>query len=164
MFSLNPNKVFMPCRELTVHAMVLAPSVKVAEKGWTMNWKIKAVIPLVVVCSLVVGVIFVNKNRSRPAVTVTLRIAVTPGEQTDFVIAQANSARFKYLAGKKSGVKPVLAQKLSAKRVPNSSLVEAQVGVLSKDEARRYVEAFVETLQGQCAGQAQLALVEQSIR
>jgi len=129
-----------------------------------MNWKIKAVIPLVVVCSLVVGVIFVNKNRSRPAVTVTLRIAVTPGEQTDFVIAQANSARFKYLAGKKSGVKPVLAQKLSIKKVPNSSLVQAQVGVLSKDEARHYVEAFVETLQGECAGQAQLALVEQSIR
>ena len=144
--------------------MVLALSDKVAEKGWTMNWKIKAVIPLVVVCSLVVGVIFVNKNRSRPAVTVTLRIAVTPGEQTDFVIAQANSARFKYLAGKKSGVKPVLAQKLSIKKVPNSSLVQAQVGVLSKDEARRYVEAFVETLQEECAGQAQLTLVEQSIR
>jgi len=144
--------------------MVLALSDKVAEKGWTMNWKIKAVIPLVVVCSLVVGVIFVNKNRSRPAVTVTLRIAVTPGEQTDFVIAQANSARFKYLAGKKSGVKPVLAQKLSIKKVPNSSLIQAQVGVLSKDEARRYVEAFVETLQEECAGQAQLTLVEQSIR
>ena len=144
--------------------MVLALSDKVAEKGWTMNWKIKAVIPLVVVCSLVVGDIFVNKNRSRPAVTVTLRIAVTPGEQTDFVIAQANSARFKYLAGKKSGVKPVLAQKLSIKKVPNSSLIQAQVGVLSKDEARRYVEAFVETLQEECAGQAQLTLVEQSIR
>ena len=144
--------------------MVLALSDKVAEKGWTMNWKIKAVIPLVVVCSLVVGVIFVNKNRSRPAVTVTLRIAVTPSEQSDFVIAQANSARFKYLAGKKSGVKPVLAQKLSIKKVPNSSLIQAQVGVLSKDEARRYVEAFVETLQEECAGQAQLTLVEQSIR
>src|SRR3989442_10591707 len=117
-----------------------------------MNWKIKAVITLVVVCSLAGGAIFVNRNRSRPAVTVTLRIAVTPSEQSDFVIALANSARVKYLAGKRSGVKPVLAQKLSAKRVPNSSLVEAQVSVLSKDEARRYVEAFVETLQGQCAG------------
>ena len=129
-----------------------------------MNWKIKAVITLVVVGAVVGGAIVVKKNRSRPAVTVTLRIAVTPGEQSDFVIALANSARFKYLAGKKSGVKPVLAQKLSAKRVPNSSLVEAQVGVSSKDEARRYVEAFVETLQGQCAGQAQLALAGQSIR
>ena len=129
-----------------------------------MNWKIKAVITLVVVCSLAGGAIYVNKNRSRPAVTVTLRIAVTPSEQSEFVIAQANSARFKYLAGKKSGVKPVLAQKLSIKKVPNSSLVQAQVGVLSKDEARRYVEAFVETLQEECAGQAQLTLVEHSIR
>ena len=144
--------------------MVLALSDKVAEKGWTMNWKIKTIITLVVACSLVGGAIFVNRNRSRPAVTVTLRIAVTPGEQTDFVIAQANSARFKYLAGKKSGVKPVLAQKLSIKKVPNSSLIQAQVGVLSKDEARRYVEAFVETLQEECAGQAQLTLVEHSIR
>ncbi len=129
-----------------------------------MNWKIKAVITLVVVGSLVGGAIVLSKNRSRPAVTVTLRIAVTPSEQSDFVIAQANSARFKYLVGKKSGVKPVLAQKLSIKRVPNSSLIQAQVGVLTKDEARHYVEAFMETLQEQCAGQAQLALVEQSIR
>ena len=129
-----------------------------------MNWKTKAVITLVVVGSLVGGAIVLSKNRSRPAVTVTLRLAVTPSEQSDFVIAQANSARFKYLAGKKSGVKPVLAQKLSIKRVPNSSLVQAQVGVLTKDEARHYVEAFMETLQEQCAGQAQLALVEQSIR
>jgi len=129
-----------------------------------MNWKTKAVITLVVVGSLVGGAIVLSKNRSRPAVTVTLRLAVTPSEQSDFVIAQANSARFKYLAGKKSGVKPVLAQKLSIKRVPNSSLVQAQVGVLTKDEARHYVEAFMETLQEQCAGQAQLALAEQSIR
>ncbi len=129
-----------------------------------MNWKTKAVITLVVVGSLVGGAIVLSKNRSRPAVTVTLRLAVTPSEQSDFVIAQANSARFKYLVGKKSGVKPVLAQKLSIKRVPNSSLVQAQVGVLTKDEARHYVEAFMETLQEQCAGQAQLALAEQSIR
>src|SRR6266576_6780206 len=119
-----------------------------------MNRKIKTVIPLIVVCSLVGGAIFVNKNRSRPAVTVTLRIAVTPSEQSDFVIAQANSARFKYLVGKKSGVKPVLAQKLSIKRVPNSSLVQAQVGVLSKAEARHYVEASVDMPPPHRAGHA----------
>ena len=129
-----------------------------------MNWKIKAVITLVIVGSLVWGAILVNKTHSRPAVTVTLRIAVTPGEQSDFVIAQANSAKFKYLVGKKSGVKPLLAQKLAVKRVPNSSLIEAVIGLTDKDEARRYVEGFVETLQGQCAGQAQLTLAQQSIR
>ena len=129
-----------------------------------MNWKIKAVIALVLVGALAGGALVVNKHRSQPGLTLTLRIAITPSEKSDFVIAEANSAKFKYLVGKKSGVKPVLAQKLSVKRVANSSLVQAQVGVLSKDEARHYMEAFVETLQGQCAGQAQLTLAEQSIR
>jgi hypothetical protein len=95
---------------------------------------------------------------------VTLRIGVTPREQSDFVIAQGNSARFKYLVGRESGVKPVLAQKLSLKPVPNSPLVEARVGVLTKDEGRRYAEVFVEILQGLCGRQVQLALAEQSIR
>jgi hypothetical protein len=130
----------------------------------TMNWKIKAGIALLVVGALAGGALVVGKNRSRPAVTVMLRIGVTPREQSDFVIAQGNSARFKYLVGKQAVVKPGLAQKLSIKTVPNSSLVEARVGVLTKAEARRYVEVFVETLQEQCGGRAQLALAEQSIR
>src|SRR5262245_59116049 len=115
-----------------------------------MSWKTKAAIALVLVGALVGGAIFLVKARSLPAVKVRLRITVTPREQSDFVTGQANSARFKYIVGKKAGVKPVLAQKLSVKTVPNSSLLEAQVGVLTKDEARRYVEAFVETLQWQC--------------
>src|SRR5207249_5125171 len=96
--------------------------------GWVfrsrklMNWKIKAIIVLVAVGALVGGVIVIGKTRSVRTVTVTLRIAVTPGEQADFVTRQANSARFKYLIGKKAGVKPVLAQKLLVKTAPNSSL------------------------------------------
>jgi hypothetical protein len=129
-----------------------------------MNWKIKAGITLVVVGALVGGALVVHKTRSRPAVTVTLRIAVTPGEQVDFVTGRGNSAQFKYLVGKQSGVKPVLAQKLSLKPVPNSSFVEARIGVLTKGEGRRYVEVFVPTLQDLCGRQAQLALAEQSIR
>jgi hypothetical protein len=129
-----------------------------------MNWTIKAGIALVVVGALAGVAVVVGQKHSRPAVTVTLRIGVTPGERSGFVIAQANSARFKYLIGKQSGVKPVLAQKLSVKPVPHSSLVEARVGVLTKDEGRRYVEAFVPTLQDLCGQQAQLALAEQSIR
>jgi hypothetical protein len=104
------------------------------------------------------------KKRSQPTVTVTLRIAVTPGEQVGFVTGRANSAQFKYLMGKQSGVKPVLAQKLTLKPVPHSSLVEARVGVLTKDEGQRYVEVFVPTLQDLCGRQAQLTLAEQSIR
>jgi len=129
-----------------------------------MNWKIKAGITLVVVGALVGGALVVHKTRSRPAVTVTLRIAVTPGEQVDFVTGRGNSAQFKYLVGKQSGVKPVLAQKLSLKPVPNSSFVEARIGVLTKDEGRRYAGVFVETLQDLCGKQAQLVLAEQSIR
>ena len=119
-----------------------------------MNWKIRIGITLVVAGALASGTMVILKKRSQPAVTVTLRIAVTPGEQVEF----------KYLVGKQSGVKPSLAQKLSFKPVPRSSLVEARIGVLTKDEGRRYVEAFVPTLQELCGKQVQLVLAEQSIR
>ena len=79
-------------------------------------------------------------------------------------VGLANSARFKYLLGKQAGIKPALAQKLIVKPVPNSALLEASVGVLSKEEGRRYSDAFVQTLQALCGNQAQLALADQSIR
>src|SRR5207237_2362200 len=104
------------------------------------------------------------ETRSPATLKVTLRISVAPEEQLQSVTAQGNSARFKYLVGKKAGLKPVLAQKLSIKRVPNSPLLEARVKTLTKEQARRYAEAFVETLQEQCGGRAQLVLREQSIR
>jgi hypothetical protein len=130
-----------------------------------MNGKIKAGITLAVVGALVGGAfLIVHKNGSRPPVTLTLRIAVTPGEQVDFVTGRGNSAQFKYLVGKQAGVKPVLAQKLSLKPVPHSSLVEARIGVLTIDEGRRYAAAFVATLQDLCGKQVQLVLAEQSIR
>jgi hypothetical protein len=135
-----------------------------AEAVGTMNWKLTAGLTLVVVGILVAGAYLVGKARSHPTVTVTLRIAVSPNGQVDFVAAQARSARFKYLIGKQAGVKPVLAQKLSIKPVPNSSLLEAQVAVLTRDEGRRYAEGFVETLQLVCGRQAQLTLAGQSIR
>ncbi len=128
-----------------------------------MSRKIKTGLALVV-CGLLAGSFLMMRARSHPAVTVTLHIAVNPKEQSEFVIAQANSAKFKYMVGKKSGVRPVLAQKLSVKTVPNSGLLEARLGVQTKDEAQRYVAAFIETLQGLCAGQVQLALADQSIR
>ena len=129
-----------------------------------MNWKITASITLVAAGALVGGALVIGRARVRPAVTVTLRIAVAPGEQSSFVSGEANSARFKYLVGRQAGVKPVLAQKLTVKPVPKSALVEAQIGVLTKDEGRRYAEVFVGTLQALCGRQAQLVLAEQSIR
>ena len=129
-----------------------------------MNWKIKAVIALFLVGAVAGAALLINKRHSQPGLTLTLSIAVTPTEKSDFVIAEANSARFKYLVGKKSGVKPLLAQKLAATREAKSSLVQARLNVLNQSEAQRYVEAFLETLQGQCAGQAKVTLAEQSIR
>ncbi len=129
-----------------------------------MHWKLTAGITLVMVGIFVAGILVLNRNRTRPGVTVTLRVAVSPGEQADFVTGQANSARFKYLVGKQAGVKPGLAQKLSIKMVPNSSLLEARIGVLTKDEGRRYAGVFVHTLQDLCGKQVRLVLAEQSIR
>ena len=126
--------------------------------------KSKVIIALVAACALVGGALFILKHRSGPPVTVTLRIAVTPGEQVGFVTGRANSAQFKYLVGKQSGVKPVLAQRLSLRPVPSSAVVEARIGVLTADEGRRYVEAFVPTLQGLCGQQARLSLAAQSVR
>ncbi len=115
---------------------------------------------------LLAGAIFFVAGRAaeRPPVTVTLRVSVAPQNQTAFVAGQASSARFKYLVGKQAGVKPALAQKLSIKSVANSALLEAKVGVLTKDEAQRYVAGFAETLQLLCGSQARVAVVEQSVR
>ncbi len=129
-----------------------------------MNWKIIAGITVVVAVALVIGAITLRNKASQAPVTVTLRIAVTPAERLDFVLGRANSAQFKYLVGKQSGVKPALAQKSSLKPVPNTSVIEAQVAVQTKDQGQRYAQVFLPTLQGLCGRQAQLTLVEQSVR
>ncbi|MCX6924264.1 MAG: hypothetical protein NT154_13785 [Verrucomicrobia bacterium] len=129
-----------------------------------MNRTVKALITFLVAGAIVGGALVILKRSSRPPVTVTLRIKVSPGEQVDFVMGRANSAQFKYLVGKQSGVKPVLAQKLLLKPVPHSSLLEARISVLTKDDGQRYVGVFLETLQDMCGPAAQLTLAEQSIR
>jgi hypothetical protein len=126
--------------------------------------KIKAGIAVAVVGVLLGVAMIVLKHRSQAGVTVTLRITVTPGEQVGFVAGRAGSAQFKYLMGKQAGVMPALAQKLSLQPVPHSSFVEARIAVPTRDEARRYVEVFVPTLQDLCGAQAQLALAESSVR
>jgi hypothetical protein len=129
-----------------------------------MNAKTKAVITLLVAVALLSGALVILRHRSLPAVTVTLRIAVTPADQVDFVAARANSAQFKYLVGKQSGIKPALAQKLVSQSVAHSAVVEARLSTLTEEEGRRYVEAFLPTLQEVCGEQAQLVLVANSIR
>ena len=129
-----------------------------------MSRTVQAGIAVVVVALLVGGVVLMRKHGSGPPVTVTLRISVTPREQLNFVAGQANSARFKYLLGKQAGMKAALAQKLSIKPVPDSALLDASVGVLTKEEGQRYVDGFLTTLQPLCGRQARLTLVDQSIR
>jgi hypothetical protein len=129
-----------------------------------MNWKVTVVIVVVVIGALAGGFLIVGKRHSRPPVTVVLRLSVTPGEQVGYVMEKAKSGRFKYLLGKISGAEPFLAQQLALKPVPNSSLIEGEIWVRNKDEARRYAEAFVDVLQTLCGPQAQLALDGQTIR
>ncbi|MBN2507333.1 MAG: hypothetical protein JXQ71_11620 [Verrucomicrobia bacterium] len=100
----------------------------------------------------------------RAPVKVVLRLAAAPKEKSDFVAVQANTARFKYSIGKKAGLKPVLAQRLAVRVVPNTRLVEAQLGVETRAQARLYADAFVETLQAECGSGVALTLVERSVQ
>ena len=129
-----------------------------------MNPKTKWVIALAVVAVLAASVLLLRQGHAAAPITVSLRIAVHPQDQADFVAAQANSARFKYLAGKQAGVKPELAQKLAVKRAPNVPELEAELRVLTREDAERYIAGFIETLQVVCGNQAQVALARQSIR
>ena len=129
-----------------------------------MNVKTKALITLLAAVAVLSASLVILKDRSPPTVTVTLRISVTPGDQVEFVESRANSAQFKYLVGKQSGIKPALAQRLASRAMPDSALIEARLGALTKDEGRRYVEAFLPTLQVVCGDQARLAVAAQSLR
>jgi hypothetical protein len=129
-----------------------------------MNWKVTAAIVVVVIGALAGGFYIYSKKHSRPPVKVSFRLTVTPPQQVGYALEKANSARFKYMLGKISGTDPFLAQQLTLRPVPNSSLIEVEIGVRNKDEARRYAEAFVEVLQSLCGRQAQVALDRQTIR
>ena len=128
-----------------------------------MNWKVTAVVGVVVIGALAGGFYIFSKKHSRPPVKAVPRMTVTPAEQVGYVIEKAKSARFKYMLGKISGTDPFLAQRLTLRPVPNSSLIEAEIGLQNKDEARRYAEAFAEVLESLCAPQAHVALDRQAI-
>ena len=140
------------------------PRARVIKQTGTANLRIIAAVGLAIIALVVGGYFVLGRSRAEAPVKVIFRLSVTPGEQMEFVVQQANSARFKYEIGKASGVKPFLAQRLSLKPVPNSSLLEGQIGAQTREEAHRYIEVFLDTLQAQCGTQAQLALAEQSIR
>ncbi len=106
----------------------------------------------------------VGNRGPRTAVTVQLRVMVYPQGQVEYVAGQVNSARFKYLVGKQAGLVPSLAQKLEGKPIANSALIQAKVGVMTKEEGQRYAAGFVRTLQVICGNQAQVSLIDQVIK
>jgi hypothetical protein len=112
----------------------------------------------------VAGLVLAGRSGPRAPVTVRLRLEVAPPGQIEFVIAQANSARFKYEMGQKAGVRPVLAQRLSVKRVPDTSRLDLKVDVGTPEEGRRYADAAVEMLQSQCGEEVRLTLTERRVR
>jgi len=130
--------------------------------GHVVNWKIASI--TLAVGALIVGGIIVAHKRSAVPITVTLRVAVTPVEKLNAVKDYASGARFKYEMGKQSGVKPVLAQKLVLKFAPNSSEIEAVIDVETRDQAQRYGDSFLATLQDLCGKEAQLAVVSVKVR
>lgn len=121
-------------------------------------------VALAVAGAALTGYVVFRRSGPRASVTVTLRLSAAPAEHLDFVRAQVNSARFKYEIGQKAGLKPVLAQKLSVRPVPQTSLLEMKVAVQTRAEGRRYADAFVEVLQAQCGPGVELRVVECSIR
>ena len=129
--------------------------------GHVVNWRIASI--TLVVCALVVVGIVVAHKRSPVPVTVTLHIRVNPPTQSKVVKDYASSARFKYEMGKQSGLKPVLAQKLSVKSISDSPELEAVIDVETREQAQRYADVFVATLQDLCGKDVQLTLVKVAI-
>jgi hypothetical protein len=130
-----------------------------------MNRPLAAVIvALMVAAAAAAGFLIFRNPGPRGSVTVMLRLEVSPAAQAGFVAAQAESARFKYESGRKAGVKPVLAQKLQVKPLPNTAQVEMELRVENKEQGGRYADSFVEVLQAQCGDEARLKLVGRSVR
>jgi hypothetical protein len=130
-----------------------------------MQSKIRVLLAAVIIAGAVVaGVVYVRANRFRTPVEVVFTITVSPADQADFVIGQARSAKIKYDAAKMAGTKPALAQRLSVTTTPNLAILELKAGTETRDEARRFVDSFIELLNARCKGKAELALVTESIR
>jgi len=131
----------------------------------TMNTNLKVILGFLATALVAGVVVFAVRNSGSSApVAVTIRISVAPPEQASFVAGQAASARFKYLVGKQANVKPTLAQKLAIKPNSGSPIIEARVGASTKEDAERYASGFVELLQALCGKQAQITLIEKTIR
>lgn len=129
-----------------------------------MNRKVKIALVLGAIALLVGGIYTWNRSRSRPPVELVFQIRVQPADRVDLVLAKANSARFKYVLGKISSTKPYLAQQLRLNKLPASAELEARINLNSNEEARKYLERFVEALQDFCGSDVALTLVQKTTR
>lgn len=116
------------------------------------------------VCCVGVAVVLFARRGSTAPVELTLRIAVQPASQVDFVAKEASSAKVKYLAGKGAGVKPNLAQRLEVKPLVETGKIEARIGLQTRDEADRYSKQLLQMLKWQCGDKIQLRLEDQAIK
>jgi hypothetical protein len=130
----------------------------------TMPRRLITILVVVVIGCLLAGLFLVRANRFRLPVQLTLRLSVSPAAQADYVEGQGSSAKIKYDAAKQAGMKPALGQRLSIKPLPNSALLEVRAGAETRDEARRFGQAFLQLLKERCAGQAEVTLVEEQVR
>jgi hypothetical protein len=128
-----------------------------------MKRKVAAVVFLLAAIATV-GVFIVRKGPAGPPVRVTLRLTVSPKDQVDFVLGQATSAKLKYEVGKRAGMRPASAQRVVAQVAPGTAIVSIQAAVETKDQARSFVEAFLELLQLRCAPRAGVAGLDQVIQ
>jgi hypothetical protein len=129
-----------------------------------MSRKLATAIAVIGMGALLGGYFCIRNPHARAPIATTFKIRVSPPEQLEFAANKANSPFFKYLVGKKASVRPGLTQKLQVKPVPNSSLLEAKIGVMTRDEGQKYADGFVEVLQDLCGKELQLSLVEKPSR
>ncbi len=115
--------------------------------------KLKVFIALAAIALVAAGGYWLRKSHARLPVLVTIRVAVAPDNRVEYVTGQANSAKFKYLMGRQSGVKPVR----------DSKLLEAQVSVANREVVTRYAAIFADSLQYVCGQDSHITLAGKSI-
>ena len=125
----------------------------------------KALVAILAVCAIVGAMFYFRpQHAERPRVKVTLDISVSPAEQVPFVMSQAGAVKLKYEVGTQAGMKPAFWNRLSIRYLTNQSLLEVQAGAETKEEAQRFVDAYMERLQAWCTNRAQITAAGQSIK
>src|SRR5271165_6597061 len=116
-------------------------------KSWT-----NFILVLLLIAALTYGFASHRHKRTDLPVEVKMSVLVSPAEQMDFVMAQANSARLKDEAGQKAGIKPGVALRLSITSASNAPMFKVEGGADTRAEGEQFVAAFMDILQARCTG------------